>query len=166
MADYDSLVKRLAHQFGCRDLASDTLHDMFVRLDGVSEANIVQSPRDYLFRTAINIGKNRRKAENVRASAAEIEAVLHVADESPGPVQALEARSEMEALLAVLDEMPPRRRRVFEMTFFDGHPHQEIAEMLGLTVRTVGSDLQGAVEHCAERLGRNFTGRVASRRKA
>jgi RNA polymerase sigma-70 factor (ECF subfamily) len=153
-ADYDGLIRRLTRRFGCSDFASDTLHETFTRLDGVSDKTLVQSPKDYLFRTAINVGKNRRRAERLRASAAEIDAILDVADETPDPAQTIEARSEMDALLHALDELPSRTRRAFEAALFDNKPYSEIAETLGVSLRTVERDIQRAIELCASRIGK------------
>jgi RNA polymerase sigma-70 factor, ECF subfamily len=164
-ADYDNLVKRLTRRFGCEDFASETLHETFARLDGVSDTTAVRSPRDYLFRTAINVGRNRRKAERYRASAAEIDAVLNVADEAPDPARVMEARSDMNALMPLLEELPLRSRKAFQCAVFDAMPYRQIAEDLGVTVRTVESDLQHAIEHCARRLGRDLTRRSSGPRR-
>jgi RNA polymerase sigma-70 factor (ECF subfamily) len=164
-ADYDSLVRRLTRKFGCADFASETLHETFARLDGMSNATVVQSPKDYLFRTAINIGKNRRRAERVRASAAEIDAILDVADEAPTPAQAVEAQSEMDVLVQVLGELPPRVRRIFEAALIQNVPYAQIADDLGVSLRTVERDVQQAVEHCARRLGRAAMRRASGPRR-
>ena len=64
-ADYDHIVRRLARRFGSADFARETLHETFLRLNGISDHAEVRSPRDYLFRAAINIGKNLRRNDRV-----------------------------------------------------------------------------------------------------
>lgn len=152
-ADYDSLVRRLARRFGSSDFASETLHETFARLESVSDRTALQNPKDYLFRTAINVGKNLRRAERIRATAAEIDAVLDVPDAAPSPAQAVEARSEMDYLLAVLDELPRRTRFIFEAALFDNKPYATIATEQNVSLRTVERDVQRAIEHCARKLG-------------
>ncbi|MDQ8728095.1 RNA polymerase sigma factor [Bradyrhizobium sp. LHD-71] len=164
-ADYESLVRRLTRTFGCADFASETLHDTFARLDRIPDTTEVHSPKDYLVRTAINIGKNRRRAERYRATAAEIEEMLSVADETPSPAQAVEAQSDMESLRLVLTELPPRVRKVFEAALFDNVPYPEISQSLGVSLRTVERDIQQAIEHCARRLGRNLMRRPSGPRR-
>lgn len=152
-ADYDGLVKRLTRRFGSSDFASETLHETFARLDGMSNETVLKNPKDYLFRAAINVGKNRLRAERLRASAADIDAVLDVAADNPGPAQIAEARSEMDALLRALEGLPARTRQVFEAALFRDLPYAQIAENLGISIRTVERDVQTALEHCSRVLG-------------
>lgn len=44
-----------------------------------------------------------------------------------------------------LEKMPPKRREIFSMSRFDGMSHKEIAERLGLSVRTVESHIHSAL---------------------
>ena len=164
-ADYDGLVRRLARKFGCADFASEVLHDTFAHLERVPNTTVVQSPKDYLFRTALNVGKNRRRAERYRASAAEIDAILDVADDSPSPAQAVEAQSEVEALVQVLAELPTRSRQIFEAALVNNRPYAQIADELGVSLRTVERTVQQAVEHCAHRLGRDVMRRASGPRR-
>lgn len=152
-ADYDSLVRRLARRFGSSDFASEALHETFARLENVSDGTPLRNPKDYLFRTAINVGKNLRRAERIRATAAEVDAVLNVPDVAPGPAQTAEARSEMHHLLLVLGELPERTRSIFEAALFNNQPYSVIAAEQGVSLRTVERDVQRAMEHCARKLG-------------
>lgn len=153
VADYDGLLRRLARRFGSMDFASETLHDTFAHLDRVGDATVLQSPKDYLFRVAINVGKNRQRAERLRASAADIDAILDIADETPAAEQIVAARSDIGAMQRALNELPLRLRQAFEGAFFENRPYADIAADLGVSVRTVERDIQQAVEHCARRLG-------------
>ncbi len=55
-------------------------------------------------------------------------------------------REEAELLLRMaLDKMPEKRREIFCMSRFDELSHKEIAERLGLSVRTVESHIYSAV---------------------
>lgn len=152
-ADYDGMVRRLARRFGNADFASEALHETFARLENVSDVVALRNPKDYLFRTAINIGKNMRRAERVRASAADIDAVLDIADDAPTPAQTAESRSEMTRLMDALSQLPTRTRRVFEAVLFHNTPYAVIASQHGVSLRTVERDVQRAIEHCSRSLG-------------
>lgn len=111
--NYDGLIKKLTRRLGSSDFAHDALHETFLRLDRVTDAVQVRSPTDYIFRTAINIAKDRQKAQNYRVSVSEIDALLDVCDEGPDPARVVEARSEIEAFKRALAELPPKCSAAF-----------------------------------------------------
>jgi RNA polymerase sigma-70 factor (ECF subfamily) len=95
--NYDTLIKKLTRRLGSSDFAHEALHETFLRLDRVTDAVTVHSPADYIFRTAINVAKDRQKAQRYRVTASEIDLLLDVSDETPDPARVAEARSEIEA---------------------------------------------------------------------
>jgi len=150
--NYANLVKKLTRRLGSSDFAYEALHETFLRLDRVAEAVPVRSPTDYIFRIAINIAKDRRKAQNRNVSAAEIDALLDICDDGPDPARVAEARSEIEAFKRALEGLPDRPRDVLRSVAVEGQSAQQVAERIGVSVRTVESDLKLALSHCADRL--------------
>jgi RNA polymerase sigma-70 factor, ECF subfamily len=134
-------------------------------VDRVSETVSVRSPLDYLFRTAINVAKDRRKSDSRLLSAAEIAAFVDIPDEGPDPLRVLESRIELEELEKALAELPERRRQVFVAAHVEHLPHADIAMRFGINIRTVEFDLQYAMEHLSRRLGRNVIRRFGPRAK-
>jgi len=165
-ADYERLAGRLARRLGSADLAREVLHETFLRLDRVSEAVPVRSPRDYLFRTAINLANDRRKSERHLLSAREIAAITDISDDGPDPSIVVEGRLELQELDKALAELPERRRRVFMAAHIEQLPHRDIAILFGVNVRTIEFDLQHAMEHLSRRLGRKVNRRFGPRPKA
>lgn len=152
-ARYDELSARLARRVGSAHLAEDALQDTWLRLEqGGAAIGEVRNPQGYLFRIALNIARDRRRAEQRLASAEDIEAVMGLADEAPGPAAVVEARSDLAALERALAELPERRRAIFLAAWGEGRPHREIAAQFGLTVRMIDLELARAREHCAARL--------------
>lgn len=150
--NYDGLIKKLTRRLGSSDFAHDALHETFLRLDRVTDAVQVRSPTDYIFRTAINIAKDRQKAQNYRVSVSEIDALLDVCDEGPDPARVVEARSEIEAFKRALAELPPRPREVLRSISIEGQSPQEVAARLKVSIRTVETDLRQALGYCADSL--------------
>ena len=114
----------------------------------------MRSPKAYLFRIALNIATDRRRAEKRRLTSDEVDAMLEIPDDQPDAARVIENRSDVEHLKRAIAELPERRRRVLMLSRIEGLPNREIAALLGVTVRTVETDLKQAVEHCAERLKR------------
>jgi RNA polymerase sigma-70 factor, ECF subfamily len=158
--NYDSLIKHLSRRLGSSDFAYEALHETFVRLERVPDAVEVLSPPDYIFRAAVNVAKNRRKAGGYRVSPAEIDAEFKVADEMPTPAQVVEDRSDLEAFEQALKGLPERPRTVLHMIAVEGKSAQETAEELGISVRTLTTDYRLALAHCAKIIGRPLVSRI------
>jgi RNA polymerase sigma-70 factor, ECF subfamily len=162
--NYDDLVKKLTRRLGSSDFAYEALHETFLRLDRVTDAVPVRSPSDYIFRTAINIAKDRQKAQNYRVAPSEIDALLDIRDDEPDAARIVEARSEIEAFKRALAELPDRPREVLRSISIDGKPPHEVAACLQVSVRTVETDLKRALNHCADSLKRILPRRLGGPR--
>lgn len=164
-ADYEGLARRLTRRLGSADLAREALHETFVRMDRVSDAVTVRSPIDYIFRAAINVAKDRRKADSRLLSANEIAAIVDIPDESPDSFAIVSDRLEFDEFGKALSELSERRREVFLAAHVEQTPHEEIAKRFGINARTVAFDLQHAMEHLSRRLGRKVVRRFGPRPK-
>lgn len=162
--NYDNLVKKLTRTLGSSDFAHEALHETFLRLDRVTDVVLVRSPADFIFRTAINVAKDRQKSQRYRVSASEIDALLDVSDDAPSPARIVEARSEIDAFKRAVSELPERPRRVLEGIFDEGKSAQELSEQLQVTVRTVENDLKIGLSHCADRLSHTMIRRLGGPR--
>lgn len=151
-ANYDYFIGRLTNRLHSRDAAIEALHETFLRLDRMTNCAAVQSPKSYIFHAAVNIAKNRRKAETYRISASEFDGLSDVPDDSPNQARTVEARSEIDALKVALRELSPRRREILNAISIEGIPPREVAIRLQVSLRTVETDLKHALEHCAARL--------------
>lgn len=166
LAEYVDFDRRLTRRLGSPDLASEALNETYLRLAGMREIGTVRSPKAYLFRIALNIATDRRRAEKRRLTSGEVDAMLEIPDDRPDAARVIEDRSDVELLKRAIAELPERRRRVLMLSRIEGMPNREIAALLGVTVRTVETDLKQAVEHCAERLKRPARGKFGFQRVA
>nr|WP_249126360.1 RNA polymerase sigma factor [Bradyrhizobium sp. U87765 SZCCT0134] len=162
--NYDGLVRKLTRRLGSSDFAYEALHETFVRLDRVTDQVAVRSPADYIFRTAINIAKDRQKAQNYRVSASEIDALLDVSDDCPDPARVVEARSEIDGFKRALEALPSRPREVLRSIAVEGASPQAVATRLQVSLRTVENDLKTALQHCADCLDHPLTRRLGGPR--
>jgi RNA polymerase sigma factor (sigma-70 family) len=151
---YDDLRLRLTRRLGSADLAHEVLHETWLRLDRSESTAAVQSHEAYLFRAAMNTAQDRQRAENRRLTAAEVEGLLEVVDESPGPAQIIEARSDLKAVQAIMLGLPPRQHAILLAARLDGLSRQEIAKRFRISVRLVQRELQEAQDYCTVRFKR------------
>lgn len=154
LAQYATLDRRLARRLGSAELASEVLHETYLRLEAISEIAEVRNPTAYLFRIALNIANDRRRTESRRLTTGEIDSLLDIPDDQPDAARIVEDRSEIELLKRAIAELPERRRRALVLSRVEAMSNREIAELFGVTVRTIETDLKQAIEHCADRMKR------------
>ena len=145
-AVYDALSSKmfavcLRYMGGDREAAADILQDGFVtlytKLDSYSgEGSFEGWARKIFVNTAL---MSLRKKDILRQSE-EVDVVRSLAADSPTPIQNMSYR-ELNAMIA---ELPPGFRTVFNMYVIEGYSHKEIAEELGISETTSRSQLQRA----------------------
>ena len=152
--DYLKLRNRLMRRFGSADLATEILHETYLRLGAVDSVGVVRNPDAYLYRAALNVAADSRDEERRWVDKATIEATRRRGDYELDPEEIFHAQQEWRRLLAGLDELPARRRAIFLAARLDELPHREIAKRFGVSIDTVDRELKQAFEFFAERLGK------------
>jgi RNA polymerase sigma factor (sigma-70 family) len=148
VSDYGGLKQRLARRFGSADFASEVLHEAWLRLDqqDLTQSIAVQNPTAYLYRVALNIATDQRRADRRWVAKTEIDGLLQDAVDDLGPARIAEAREEIQALATALEELTPRRRAAFIASRLEGLPHKVIAARLGINVRIVDREVKMALD--------------------
>jgi RNA polymerase sigma factor (sigma-70 family) len=164
VAGYHDLKRRLARRLGSAELASEALHETWLRLEpGRGDAAAIRRPHDYIFRAALNIATDRQRAERRRLNYSEVDVMYHFADAALDAERLVEARSELAALDRIFEQLSPRQRAILIAVRIDGTPHAELARRFGISERMVGKYLRQALEHCAGQLEQTLTERFGSR---
>jgi RNA polymerase sigma factor (sigma-70 family) len=149
---YEDLKKRLTRQFGSEEIASETLHETWLHLQREGDAGPVHSPRAFVLRTAANLAKDRQRAERRRAKRSDIEDALQVPDIAPSPARVAQGKIDLQVVKKAIAELPTRAQTILIASRLQGLTHQEIAEQLGISRRTVLYELKRAVVHLEQRL--------------
>lgn len=140
---YTALKQRLTRKLGNAEDAGDALHDTWLRLKGNEEHGTIQNPGAYLSRMAVNIAVDVQRRNSRLLSGDDVDELLEeLVDPAPGPAQAAEIRSDMDALFRLLDRMPERRRAVALLVHAEGMTQKEAAQRLGVSLRTVEYELK------------------------
>lgn len=142
---YDDFRRRLIRQFGSEEIASETLHETWLRLDRPGDAGQVHSPPAFLMRIAANIAKDRQRAERRRSKRSELDEAIDVVDPAPDPARAAQAKLDLRKVEAAIAELPPRMQAILTASRLHGMTHQAIADKLGISKRTVLYELKQAV---------------------
>lgn len=145
---YDDLRRRLTRRLGSDDLARETLHELYLRMDRSGSAGTLLRPLTYLLTSAVNLARDRWRTENRRARGATVDALYDLIDENPGPDRAVEAQSELEAFTRVLAQLTPRQRTIVVAVRVEQLSRSEIAKRLDISKSLVQLELQRALELC------------------
>lgn len=145
---YDELKRRLARRLGSDDVASEVLHETWLRLGQGGEVGIIRNPESYVYRMALNVAVDRVRAETRWAKRAQIEALLASESDELDPEHIVAAKSEMAAFERALSELPARSRDIFVAALIEELPYREIAERFGISLRSVEREMSRVFDHC------------------
>ncbi|WP_398501208.1 RNA polymerase sigma factor [Variovorax sp.] len=151
---YDRLASQLARHLGCPHLASECLHDAWLRLNENAADASVRNPLAYIRRVACNLATDRLRSSRPWQYASDADVELDgLADPAPGPALIAEMRSDVMAVERALQRLPRRHRAVLMALRFDEMSRQEVADRYRLSLRGVDTALRQALDHCVSMTG-------------
>jgi RNA polymerase sigma factor (sigma-70 family) len=178
-SNYAGLHRRLTRHLGCVELASDSLHDAWLRLGALTAgdgAALAHSPVAYVFRVACNaamdsLRRNRAwlyadEGDGGGAGAGTAGLVDFLADTAAGPERLAELQADVRRLAQAVELLPRRHRQVLEALRVDELSRQEVAERHDMSLRNVDTALRQALDHCARHTGYAAQGGVGTTRRS
>lgn len=172
---YQELLNFCSRTARNRDAAADVVQESYARVLAVQHSGQpVPEPRALLYRTARNLQIDQHRRSEVRGEAlqpdeealsAELDSLA--APRACEPDTAAESAQAVSALLGTIDALPLRCREAFILHKFDGLPHAEVAERMGISRKMVEQHIKLAMEacrRCTGDLGFRATGASTPRR--
>lgn len=153
-ASYGQLRRKLKRKLGSDALASEVLHETWIRLGKGRELEPVANPEAYVYRAALNTAHSLKLADERAPHALDLTEPHDLVDEQPGPDLIVEGHDEIRMIGVALTELIPRQRDAFVACVLTGEPIEEVAARHSVTVRTIQADIRTAILHCAQRTGR------------
>jgi RNA polymerase sigma factor (sigma-70 family) len=137
---------------GAEDV-EDLVQEAYVRVCGLPDGQVVESPRALLFRIARNLAVDRARQRVTRATddVADFEP-LNVSSEEAEPDEQVDLRRRFESFCAAVDSLPPLCRRVFVLRKVHQLSHAEIAQVLGLSHSTIEKHVAKGLLRCRDRM--------------
>jgi RNA polymerase sigma factor (sigma-70 family) len=124
------------------DDVEDVIQEAYCRISRLDDVGHIRSGRAYLFTTAKMLVLERIR----RSRVVSIEAVteidtLAIFGEEPSPERIAGGRRELARVRALIEGLPERCRRIFELRKVEGLSQREVAEALGVPEHTVENDV-------------------------
>ena len=126
----------------------DIAQDTWLRIARLSPGD-VSHPRAFLSRIALNLFRDKRRREKVRKEKFHLLAANDIAPRGPERLQEQEADQLLEQIIV---DLPQPLRDVFLLSRFRRMTNHDIAEHLGISVKTVEWRIGKAMEHCMTKL--------------
>lgn len=151
-----NLVRYLAARCGSHSQAEDLAQDLFVKIAALDPSLRVESPSALLYRMAANLATDQLRSR--RRAMARDHAWADLGSSLDGPAvdhatgeQTLASRQDLAALLAAIENLPPRRREAFRLHKVEGLTCAETARILGVSVKAVERQITAALKALAWR---------------
>lgn len=134
--------------------AEEIVNDVFIKIweDG-KELHIESSLKSYLYKAVVNRSLNALQ-KNKRESGRHID--LESVREEGFEWKQMEDNEQMVKLYAAIERLPEKCRQVFEMSRFEEMKQQEIADKLGISIKTVKNHITLALKQLNSSFIRNL----------
>lgn len=151
---YDELVEHIRRRFGERGFAREVVHDVCVQLLEKREKEGVRTPLALLRKIAHDNAMSRYRGERRRqAWIVAVPELPEVEANTASPERQLDAGKTLERLVQAIEGLPPRCQMVFVMHKIHELPQAEVAERLGISLKTVEKHLRLGMAACRDYLG-------------
>lgn len=151
---YDELVEHVRRRFGERGFAREVVHDVCVQLLEKQEKEGVRTPLALLRKITHDNAASRYRGERRRQRwIVAVEALPEVDAQLPSHERQLDASQTLDRLVRAIEGLPPRCQMVFVMHKIHELPQAEVAERLGISLKTVEKHLRLGMAACREYLG-------------
>lgn len=109
----------------------------------------------YLYQTVRNLSIDHHRRSQLESNIFAEEEGTEVSAGTHTPERIAIARQSLRQIVATLDQLPERTRKVFELYHLSGHTQRDIATMLGVSTTLVNfmlRDASEALEQCRARI--------------
>lgn len=133
----------------------DIVQEMYARLASLDDVETIRNPRQYAVQTAISIALNlARHARVVPMLPLGNFEEFGLVSPDPSPERAVNSQEELRELEHALRELPGLCRTAFLLRRVEGLSQREVAEKLGISVKTVEKYMAKSVRFLMQTYGR------------
>jgi len=126
--------------------AKDAAQEVFLELwKNRHKLNITSSLKAYLCRGAVNRSLNSIKSRNHHAGQ-DLATIIEPNSKSSTPEQITEVNELQTKIHQEINNLPERCRQVFVLSRYEGKKYKEIADLMGISIKTVENQMLKALK--------------------
>jgi RNA polymerase sigma-70 factor (ECF subfamily) len=148
------LMRFFRRRVGSEAEAEDLAQEVFLRLVRRLDVEPIDNPEAFLFRTAVNLLRDRARRGKTLASHREELSWQAGAFEALSPDRVLEGRQSLAGVTRALAQLDERSRDAFILHRLEGMRHADIAALYGVSVSSVEKYIIKALAHLARAAAR------------
>ena len=148
-----SLIRFLRRRLRVVDDADDVAQETYIRMMRYEGSRDIASPSAMLYRVAVNVANDHRRAARWFTDHCDIEDV-QIAAEQPSAERVVWAQQTLSILLNVIEHLPPKCKEVFLLSREHGMTYSEIATRCGISVKMVEKQVTHAIAVCLRNVER------------
>lgn len=127
--------------------ARDVVQQVFTKIwEGRQDIDPEESLNAYLFRITQNICINKLRRSKVESKYAEIYKLVYIDHRQISPFESLMSDELEKNITIAVAKIPPRCKRVFELSRIEGLKYIEIAAVLNISIKTVETQMSKALQ--------------------
>ena len=127
--------------------AREVVQEVFIKIwEGREDINPEESLCSYLFKITSNRCINRLRHKKVESKYIEIYKLVYVENREISPIESLLADEQNDKINFALKKIPPKCRKIFDLSRVEGLRYSEIATTLSISVKTVEAQMSKALK--------------------
>jgi len=129
------------------ELSEELVQEVFMKLwQNRGKLNDNTTIKSYLFKLVKNQSLNSLDHKKVEKRYAEIMRVAYSSKDNFSPYESLLAKELEDKISIVIDDLPPKCKKIFELSRNDGLKYKEIAQKLKISIKTVETQISRALK--------------------
>lgn len=141
----------LARSLGPRVIVDDVIQEAYIRVLQARSAGALQAPKAFLFAVARNIALDQLRRHAVSRTDSLVETdITNVLDDSESIPDRISRNQELAVLTEAVQSLPDRCRQIMTLRLVYGLTQRVIGEKLGLSDRTIATQLAIGTQKCSE----------------
>jgi RNA polymerase sigma factor (sigma-70 family) len=124
-----------------REDVDDLIQEAYCKLASLPSVDHISRPDGYFFQTVRNLlSEQIRRSQVVRIETVKDISALSIYSDEPSPERVAGGLQELARVRRLIEDLPPRCRRIFELRKIEGRSQREIARLLGVSESVVENE--------------------------